>query len=167
MKGWDWGRGGYGASYRDIVCVCVVCRCVFADSRQWDKPSWDTSSVLHGAWEALLSGFPNVYHGCVSLSLSPAGPLWSNRSPAVISSWWWWTTSVTAACWSPLPWTPSRSCISFTDQSKGLTHAWLHRSSASFKWYQPVLNLTCTFAALVISHPFKVLSTHPPTVFEP
>lgn len=40
-----------------------------------------------------------------------AGPLWFSRSPAVISSWWWWTTSVTAACLSQSPWTPSKSCI--------------------------------------------------------
>lgn len=45
-----------------------------------------------------------------------AGPLWSSRSPAVISSWWWWTTSVTAACSSQSPWTPSKSCISFAGQ---------------------------------------------------
>ncbi len=45
-----------------------------------------------------------------------AGPLWSSRSPAAISSWWWWTTSVTAACSSQSPWTPLKSCISFTGQ---------------------------------------------------
>lgn len=45
-----------------------------------------------------------------------AGPSSSNRFPAATCSWWWWTTSVTAACLSQSPWTPSRSCISLTGQ---------------------------------------------------
>lgn len=62
-----------------------------------------------------LSLLPSSF--CFWLSvLWLAGPLWSSRSPAVISSWWWWTTSVTAACLSQSPWTPSKSCISFTGQ---------------------------------------------------
>lgn len=115
-NGWDWGSGGDGASSRNTVCACCLSPCLLcllAASGETSRP--DVRPAL------LMAGEKPSCRDSLTLITSfspPTGPSWSSRSPAATSSWWWWTTSVTAACSSPLPWTPSRSCISLTGKQR-------------------------------------------------